>query len=278
MSMGERTGNVAMSCGEGKNGKEKSKTMEHVQKSVLLMAILLYQQRRLRLWQAASDCVICCDQSTVCMNLQIADPLSGETRECQLRRTPKKEAGEASRQFLWEDPKELPAFEEKSFETFEFRRPGMKPAYDAARTFANAPQGWLLLEGERSCGKTHLAVAIAQHCLSRGTPVVFTAVADVLDHLQARFAPDAPGGYDEEFERMRTAEVLILDDLRETQSPSWVAEKWLQLLDARFYGRRPTVFTTRDLAGSAPSLWSKRWNGRLVQRVAVDTAGESFRA
>ena len=43
--------------------------------------------------------------------------------------------------------------------------------YQAAKAFAEGPEGWLVFLGPSGCGKTHLACAIAHHRLSLGEPV-----------------------------------------------------------------------------------------------------------
>ena len=75
--------------------------------------------------------------------------------------------------------------------------------------------------------------------LERGEPALFVVVPDLLDHLRAAYRPGAEIGYDELFERVRSAPVLVLDDLG-TQSPTpWAQEKLFQLINHRFNTRLP---------------------------------------
>jgi DNA replication protein DnaC len=113
-----------------------------------------------------------------------------------------------------------------------------------ARAYADAPDGWLVLSGASGCGKTHIAAAIVNRLLERGRPALFVVVPDLLDHLRAAYQPGAEIGYDELFERVRNAPVLVLDDLG-TQAPTpWAQEKLFQLINHRFNTRLPTVVTT----------------------------------
>lgn len=122
-------------------------------------------------------------------------------------------------------------------------------AVRAAQSFADLPSGWLVLTGPSGCGKTHLAAAIAGRCVENGQAALFMVVPDLLDHLRAAFQPGAEAGYDEVFEMVRGAQVLILDDLGVQSTTPWVAEKLFQLLNHRFTARLPTVVTTNlDLA------------------------------
>ena len=113
-----------------------------------------------------------------------------------------------------------------------------------AETFARDPQGWLVLVGASGCGKTHIATAVANRCLELGTPALFVVVPDLLDHLRAAYKPDADVGYDELFEQVRGAPVLILDDLGTQSATPWAQEKLFQIINHRFNARLPTVVTT----------------------------------
>ena len=113
-----------------------------------------------------------------------------------------------------------------------------------AESFAKDPQGWLVLIGSSGCGKTHIAAAIANRCLELGTPALFVVMPDLLDHLRAAYRPDADVTYDELFEQVRNAPVLILDDLGTQSATPWAEEKLFQIINHRFNARLPTVVTT----------------------------------
>lgn len=117
-------------------------------------------------------------------------------------------------------------------------------AYEAARRFAEQPEGWLVLQGTYGCGKTHLAASIANARLAANRPAMFVSVPDLLDHLRSTYAPDSRVTYDELFETIRAAPLLILDDLGTQTATAWAAEKLYQLFNYRYNGRLPTVITT----------------------------------
>ena len=113
-----------------------------------------------------------------------------------------------------------------------------------AQAFAKDPQGWLVLVGASGCGKTHIAAAITNRCLELGTPALFVVVPDLLDHLRAAYRPNAEVSYDQLFEQVRTAPVLVLDDLGTQSATPWAEEKLFQLINHRYNARLPTVVTT----------------------------------
>jgi len=117
-------------------------------------------------------------------------------------------------------------------------------AYEAAKSFASEPKGWLILAGPSGCGKTHLAAAIANERISQGYPVFFITTPDLLDHLRSTFSPDSEIPYDEFFDRVRNTSLLVLDDLGAQSSTPWAKEKLDQLLNHRFNNQLPTVIVT----------------------------------
>ena len=122
-------------------------------------------------------------------------------------------------------------------------RANLRRAFDLCRGFAEQPEGWLVLSGDYGCGKTHLAAAIANHRSRAGRPVLFIVVPDLLDHLRATFGPHSTVSYDQRFEEVRRAPLLILDDLGTQSASSWAREKLFQLFNYRYNARLPTVIT-----------------------------------
>jgi DNA replication protein DnaC len=113
-----------------------------------------------------------------------------------------------------------------------------------AKSFADSPEGWLLVHGPSGAGKTHVAAAIANRCLANGTPALFVVVPDLLDHLRAAYNPASEVGYDRLFEQVRNASVLILDDLGTQNATAWAQEKLFQIINHRYNTQLPTVITT----------------------------------
>src|SRR4030066_1739672 len=139
-----------------------------------------------------------------------------------------------------------------TFENFQFRgRIGLGPwqadslerAFNQAQLFSQRVDGWLLLQGGFGCGKTHLAAAIANFTVGLGVPTLFIPVPDLLDAL--RFTYNNPEStFEQRFDEIRTAPLLIMDDFGTQNATEWAREKLFQILNYRYINHLPLVVTT----------------------------------
>lgn len=138
------------------------------------------------------------------------------------------------------------------------QRENLKGAFRLAFDFAKAPDDWLVFVGVNGCGKTHLAAAIANYLLKEGKPVKFVVVPDLLDHLRSAFGPESPVSYDQLFEEVKNAPLLILDDLGKQSTTPWAQEKLYQIINHRYNYQLPTVVTTNCALDEIDSPISSR--------------------
>jgi DNA replication protein DnaC len=158
----------------------------------------------------------------------------------------------------------------RTFQSFSLRKEdgldasaakALREAYEAAQSYAQKPQGWLVLTGDYASGKTHLAAAIANKRAELGDPPLFVMVPDLLDHLRATFSPNSQATFDRRFEEIRAAPLLILDDLGTQSMTPWVREKLYQLFNYRSNAELPTVIT---IAADALEEMDARLHSRLL--------------
>ena len=146
----------------------------------------------------------------------------------------------------------------------------LRMAVEGVRRFIDEPRGWLLIQGSYGCGKTHLAAAIANGCLGKGIPVMFVNVPDLLDYLRGAYNPNVEETYDERFNEVRDAAILILDDLGTQNATPWAEEKLYQIFNTRYVHKRPTVITTNlDLDDLDPRLRSRLNDLDLVRKLVI---------
>jgi DNA replication protein DnaC len=147
---------------------------------------------------------------------------------------------------------------------------------EAARAFAAAPSGWIVLTGPSGCGKTHLAAAVANRCIERGSAALFMVVPDLLDHLRASYQQGSEMAYDDLFEVVRNAPVLVLDDLGVQSGTEWANEKLFQLINHRYNAQLPTLFTTNlELVEFDQRLQTRLGDPVLSQVFALEAGGSA---
>lgn len=146
----------------------------------------------------------------------------------------------------------------------------LEKANKAAVAFAEKPGGWSVITGPYGCGKTHLAAAIANYRAGIGAPPIFVTAPDLFDHLRATFSPTSTVSYDRRFDEIRTAPLLILDDLSTKSVSPWVREKLYQLFNYRYNAELPTVITTAEtLEDIDARIRSRMLDGRLCKINAI---------
>ena len=151
------------------------------------------------------------------------------------------------------------------------QRESLQAALDLSRNFTGSPAGhWLVLGGSTGIGKTHLAASIWNERMRQGEPAFFAFVPELLDHLRYTFAPNSATTYDELFERVKGAELLVLDDLGSQATTPWAQEKLYQLLVHRHNARLATVITMGDDLPLNPAVASRLKDERFVMALEIE--------
>jgi DNA replication protein DnaC len=219
-------------------------------------------------------CPICGGLGFVTRNVPVEHPDFGKSFPCVCQR----DTLLAQRSARLRALSNLDVVADKTFETFaldlgnldEDQLSALRAAYEIAWTYAQDPQGWLFFQGTYGSGKTHLAVAIANYRLEHGESALFTTVPDLLDHLRSTYGPASETEYDDLFERVRNAPLLVLDDLGAESSTPWAQEKLFQLINHRYLHKLCTVITTNvDLDMLDPRIRSRLVDQRLTRSVTM---------
>ncbi|MCA9862714.1 MAG: ATP-binding protein [Thermomicrobiales bacterium] len=175
------------------------------------------------------------------MDVPVGHPNFGRLFPCECKVAEQAERGREQVRRL----SNLDGFNQHTFAHFE-PTPGTEDAYNAAREFARHPDGWLYLHGAVGVGKTHLAVASALEIRERNGSVLFAVVPDLLDHLRTTFDPSQGVAYDDRFNAIRGAFLLVLDDLGTENTTPWAREKLYQIINHRYVERLPTIITSNQ--------------------------------
>ncbi len=191
------------------------------------------------------SCSICKDKGIFTYPVPVDDPLFGKYATCKCRQD-FLAADRVRRLRVYSNLGHLTRY------TFDTLDPGRVRVEDAAffRTallaageYAAEPAGWLVLTGPPGSGKTHLAAAIANMLVSKGSIVLFVSASDLLDELRTGYSPENPIPFSEIYQRVSEVDVLFLDALGASSASPWALEKLQQLLSHRFNTKTPTVVT-----------------------------------
>jgi DNA replication protein DnaC len=223
---------------------------------------------------AANDCPICGGLGRVTRAVPVGHPDFGKSFACVCQRDILA-ARQVARLRVMSN---LDVVQDKTFATFRLDLPNLtdeqqnslRSGYNIARQYAERPAGWLLFQGGYGCGKTHLAVSIANHRLAQGENVLFITAPDLLDHLRSTYSPSSEVEYDEMFDRVRNVPLLVLDDLGAESATPWAQEKLFQLVNHRYLHKFPTVMTTNvELDRIDPRIRSRLLDQQLTHSVRI---------
>jgi DNA replication protein DnaC len=215
-------------------------------------------------------CPICQDAGYLRADVPVGHPSFGRLFPCQCKVRERDERHLEELRRL----SNLDTFLDHKFEDFDPTISGTEEAFEAALAFAQEPDHrWLFLSGPCGVGKTHLAVAIAKYVMEwHNMSVYFAVVPDLLDHLRATFDPSSGSGYDERFNAIRNAPLLVLDDLGTENATPWAREKLYQIINHRYIEQMPTVITTNaDIRKIDDRIVSRMLDHRLTQFIEVDS-------
>ena len=131
----------------------------------------------------------------------------------------------------------------------------------------------LYLNGSFGCGKTYLVAALFNELAKLGYQSVITYFPEFLRSLKANF--DNSDVYNYQFDRVKYAELLLIDDIGAENLSEWARDEVLQtILQYRMEEKLPTFFTsnlTLDELENHLSITKSSDNkvkaGRIIQRI-----------
>jgi DNA replication protein DnaC len=142
-----------------------------------------------------------------------------------------------------------------------------------------ATEKGLLLMGPSGAGKTHLAVAALKELIRRGHNGMFCDYRELLKEIQASYNPASESTEMGVLEPIRSAEILVLDDLGASKPSAWVLDIIGLVLNARYNEKRMTILTTNYLDETpTPEPMPRLPGGQRIVVVKEDTLADRIGA
>ncbi len=141
--------------------------------------------------------------------------------------------------------------------------PSYLKAVQKAIAFSKDDSHGLYIYGDLGVGKSYLAACITNKFAKENRSVAFVSPADLLAHLKSNF-----GSYENDptLDRLKTVEVLVIDDLGAEPITGWGRDEvLLPLLNARLENYRKTIFTSNYPPNMLSSAYSLDSRGNLDQ-------------
>lgn len=166
-----------------------------------------------------------------------------------------------------------------------------KAAFKVARRYAenfSAESGTLVFYSKGyGCGKTHLAICIADHVLHQlRRRVLFKKARDLLLEIRSTFSERGTGTEASILNQVLSVELLILDDVGVENPSPWIESTYWTIFDRRLEWLLPTIITANyslEAEGDEVSLGDRIGHGalsRLIQMCQgnfVDMSGPDMR-
>ena len=173
-----------------------------------------------------------------------------------------------------------------TFETFRVVTPSQDTAKRAALRFAEGfdqllPQrgeplpryNSLFISGTKGTGKTHLAAAIANELLSKGTPVICMSERELLGRIRRTFS--GIGGDESSILALyKSVPLLILDDLGKERATEWTISTIYDIIGGRYDQAMPFIVTTNYDPGSLALRLTPKGDDGITAECIIDRITE----
>ena len=164
------------------------------------------------------------------------------------------------------------AFRGRTFDNFIVESEEMQYARDIASNFAEyfwskhiREGSFLVMGGVTGTGKSHLALAIAQVVMLRGTAMYMDAV-DLIRRVRGTWRRDSPKSEEEMFHLLGSIDLLIVDEVGVQRGTDDEQNVIFDVINRRYRDNRPTILLTNLDGRSLIEFLGPRVMSRLSER------------
>lgn len=169
------------------------------------------------------------------------------------------------------------AFVGRSFENYVVESPEMLAARDVAKEFADSfwlkavPEGlFLVFGGVTGTGKSHLALAVAQIVLKRGT-AMYMDVADLIQRVRGTWRRDSEQSEESMMSLLSSIDLLVIDEIGVQRGTTDEQNTLTDIINRRYRDMRPTILLTNLPGAELVKLLGPRVMSRLTERATFVT-------
>jgi len=124
----------------------------------------------------------------------------------------------------------------------------------------------LLLMGPVGTGKTHLVASMIHEAIEKHVVLaVFVTVPELLARIRASFEKGNQETQGELFELVRSADLLVLDDIGAEKTSEWVREQLYIIINSRYDDLKPVVITSNCTAEELEERIGERATSRIIE-------------
>lgn len=164
------------------------------------------------------------------------------------------------------------AFRGRTFDNFIVETDDMQHAVDIARDFAECfwskhirEGSFLVMGGVTGTGKSHLALAIAQLVMLRGT-AMYMDVVDLIRRVRGTWRRDSSKSEEEMFNLLGGLDLLIVDEVGVQRGTDDEQNVIFDVINRRYRDNRPTILLTNLDGRSLIEFLGPRVMSRLSER------------
>jgi len=163
------------------------------------------------------------------------------------------------------------------------RFPEAAHAYDVVVNYIKEVKtggnNWLYLCGPYGIGKTHLAVSAVRALIEgRLWPAYGVVWPEHCAQVQETWDSSYDGpGEGRLWDRMRTARLLLIDDLDKRYPSPWAMGKLYEIIEQRYRLEKPTIFTANRSIDALVAFWGSidMGKGNQWKAVQIQDAGSA---